>query len=315
MVQHILSSPITTAQDEPEFARQRQLTHLLIKAMGGSLPSTQLDPTQVQTALDVACGSGGWVLDMAKAHPAIQVTGLDTCEAALASAQRQAQTEDLKNAHFGVQDLHTLDTTCFPATSFDLINLMILAPALLTLDYQLLVQRLVALCRPGGLLRWTEMEFPLTSSPAFEQLVRLTLHALQQVGHSFIPLSLQAIAEVFDEWRREEGKPVVPVHRRHLGITPLMGQWLRKARYQHIRHFPTAIEVSTGTPAHAHFLRQVEVYTQQIMPFLFAQGVITEADSASLLTQIREELQQERFCGLCMMLTVCAQAPASSHGW
>lgn len=310
MVQRILSSPITTVHDEQEFARQRQLTHLLIKAMGGGLPANQLDASQIHTALDVSCGAGGWVVDVAKTYPAIHITGIDAREQALASAQHHAQAEGLCNAHFIMQDLHTLDMSCFPSTSFDLINLMVLAPALLTLDYQLLVHRLVPLCRPGGMLRWTEMEFPMTSSPAFEQLAGLTLCALQAAGHSFIPLSLQAITEVYDTWRREEGKPVIPPQRRHLGITPLMGQWLRKAGYQHIRHFPTAIEVSTGTTAHSHFARQVAVFGRRILPFLLTQGVTTEADAELLLAQVEEELQEERFCGLCMMLTVCAQTPA-----
>jgi len=304
-----LVSPAESVFDEPEIAHHREVTSHLFRAMGGCLPPEQIDSSQIHTALDVVCGTGEWVLAVAQAYPSIQVVGLDKSDHLLATAQQRADTEGLTNASFSVQDVRTLDPHRFPVQSFDLINLAFLAPALLVIDYQALVQKLIVLCRPGGMVRWTEMEFPLTSSPALARLINLTCQAVQAAGHTFVSPWMLELAEIFADLRQEKGMPTPAVERRHLGITPMMGSWLRRAGYQHVQHFPTAIEVSFGMEAHPSFVRQVAVFAQQIKPFLLAQGVLTKDAYEPFLAQIHDELHDADFCGLCLLLTVCAQIP------
>jgi hypothetical protein len=87
-------------------------------------------------------------------------------------------------------------------------------------------------------------------------------------------------------------------------MTPMMGSWLRNVGCCAVESFPTVIEVSTGIPSHPCFIRQVEVFGQQITPFLCEQNVITATALAQLLSQVAEEIRQEDFCGLCLLLTV-----------
>jgi SAM-dependent methyltransferase len=289
--------------EERELVRQFQLTRLLFEEMGGSLPHDQMMTKQLATALDVACGAGGWVLDVAQTSPHLQVTGIDSSEQCIAYAQRLANEGNLVNARFLTQDMQTLERGPFEPASFDLVNVAFIAPLLLTTDYEALMRSLVRLCRPEGILRWTEMELPITNGPAFEQLMALTCRALQTAGHTFTPPALLECDAIFAEWRRERGLPIQPVERRHLGITPMMGSWLRRIGCRMVESVPTAIEVSTGAQAHPCFVRQVEVFGQQITPFLCEQGVIPAADLAHLLTQVAEEIRQGGFCGLCFLLT------------
>jgi hypothetical protein len=153
------------------------------------------------------------------------------------------------------------------------------------------------------------MEFPLTSSPAFEHLTLLVCRALQAAGQSFISSSFQQLEGVFDQWRPEAGQTVTSYERRQLGITPMMGSWLRETGYQNVQHCATALEVSAGTGMHPCFVRQVEVFGRQIRPFLLEQEVITEDACEQLLSQVQEEVQQDTFCGLCFVLTTCAHKP------
>ncbi len=297
---HLRVSPI----EERELMRQVQVTRLLLEEMGGSLPCEQMTAQHLTTVLDVACGAGGWALDVAQVYSFLDVTGIDLLATSVAYAHRLANEGGLVNARFLTQDMRTLATGPFEPDSFDLINVAFIATELLTTDYATLMQSLFRLCRPGGMLRWTEMEFPITTSPAFERLMALVCLGLEAAGQTFIPPALQETAAIFAAWRRETGKVVLSVERRHLGMTPMMGSWLRKAGCWTVESFPTAIEVSTGTPSHPCFLRQVEVFGQQITSFLCEQNVITADALAQLLSQVAEEIRQDDFCGLCWLLTV-----------
>lgn len=308
MTQHFASAA-SSRVDERELLRQLQLARRLLEEMGGSLPGAPIDPAQIHTALDVVCGAGGWVLDVARAYPHIQVTGINTSEPCITYARHLASEGNLANAHFVVQDMRSLGEEQFPPDAFDLINIAFIASTLLTTEYPALLQVLFQRCRPGGMVRWTEMEFPITSSPAFERLTAPTCHALQATDQTFVPPSLQDIAMIFAHWRQEAGQTIPPSERRHLGITPMMGSWFRASGYQQVQHIPTAIEVSVGTGAHPCFVRQIGVFGRQIKPHLVEQGVISEDAYEHLLSQVLDEVQQAAFCGICFVLTTCACKP------
>lgn len=303
MVSHNAISLVSTVE-ERELERQRHLTRLLLEEMGGGLPRDQMWAKHPMTVLDVACGTGGWALELAQTFPALHVTGLDLSESHVRYAQRRATEDGLVNARFLTQDMRTLATDTFESASFDLINVAFIAPALLETDYAVLMQTLMRFCRPGGMLRWTEMEFPVTNSRTFEQFTALVCRTLAAAGHTFIPPDMQRSAAIFDDWRRSLGLATLPFERRHLGITPLMGGWLREAGCREVEVFPVPIEVSSGTKAHAAFVQQVEVFGQQIAPFLYTQAGVTPDALARLLRQVINELQHEDFCGLCFLLTV-----------
>ena len=301
---HPISPSPTVTGEERELARQLDVTRFLLEEMGGSLPREQIVTKQLTSVLDVACGAGGWVLDVAERYPELQVTGIDRSEPHVQYAQRLANERGLVNARFRMQDRHTLEARTLDVPAFDLINVAFIASTLLETDYAALMQTLCSLCRPGGIMRWTEMELPVTNSPAFERLMALVCQALEVAGHTFTSPAMREIADVFAALRRETGRVVMPTLRRHLGITPMMGNWLRHAGCWTVESFPLAIEVASDLPSLPLFLSQVEVFTQQIAPWLCAQHVTTSDALASLLAQVMQELQDEDFCGLCWLLTV-----------
>jgi 2-polyprenyl-3-methyl-5-hydroxy-6-metoxy-1,4-benzoquinol methylase len=73
---------------------------------------------------DIGCGQGHAVNLMAEAFPASQFTGFDFSEAAIAAAQREAESLGLVNARFEMCDVATLDTPSQFAlvTAFDAIH-------------------------------------------------------------------------------------------------------------------------------------------------------------------------------------------------
>ncbi len=301
--------------DQREVARHLLLFHHLTQALGGPVPTETIELDDVCTVLDVACGAGGWTLDLACTYPHLQVTGIDASAPAIASAHRLAYEDGFSNVCFLVQDPRRLQEaeTLLPGAPFDLIHVSFIAPALLSMNYPTLLRALWRLCRPGGMLCWTEMEFPLTNSPALEQLITLTCDSLNRAGHCFVSQSTQALTGFSDSRRPAAASLSSCAIRRHLGITPMMGSWLRETGYRQVQQVPAVIEVSSGTDARPCFTRQVGAFTRQISPFLIAQGVITLDALAQLCIQIETEVKQEVFCGFCFLLSVLGQTPGPEN--
>src|SRR5207248_2690536 len=76
---------------------------------------------------------------------------------------------------------------------------------------------------------WTEAELPLTTSAAFERLTELVCEALQRAGQSFIPERMWKWAELVAARSGKTGVETSTYKRRRLGITPMLGGWLRDA--------------------------------------------------------------------------------------
>src|SRR5260370_40138078 len=95
-----------------------------------------------QCVLDVACGAGGWLLEMARAFPHIQFIGLNTSEDMVERASEQASQEGEKKATFLEHTMASIDQLPFPHATFDLINIAFIARYLLTLDYAALARSL-----------------------------------------------------------------------------------------------------------------------------------------------------------------------------
>jgi ubiquinone/menaquinone biosynthesis C-methylase UbiE len=261
-----------------------------------------IERTDTHDILNVACGTGDGLFDLARKHPHIQFVSIERDEGSIRAAKNRAQSESSQNVTLLVQDLTHFDPYLFPNAGFDVINVAFLGEYLLTVDYSAFAQSLWTLCRPGGMVHWLEGELPITNSSACEALTAKLCQALQAAGHSFIPPSLQEIAEIFARWQQEAGYTVRPYERRALGITPLLGSWLRKAGFQPISNMPYAIEVSEGTKAHPHFVQLALAFSHQIKPFLLRTGVMSEPAFEELIQQMEGELQAPTFCGMCFVL-------------
>ena len=64
---------------------------IVTMGMGGLLPELA-DPTQLRSVLDVGCGTGGWLMEMAKAYPMIErLVGVDISHKLVMYAREQAE--------------------------------------------------------------------------------------------------------------------------------------------------------------------------------------------------------------------------------
>jgi 2-polyprenyl-3-methyl-5-hydroxy-6-metoxy-1,4-benzoquinol methylase len=175
--------PASGFDDESEGARQFVMQRWLREMTGGLLPE-QPDLSAMSNVLDVACGAGAWAIELARAFPHLRVTGIDHRPHLLNYARALAQEQGLTNATFAVGDLredeqegkqerqHAERAFSSPG-AFDLVHLAYSATWMRHADYPTLLRRLWHLCRPGGILRWTESDMPATTSPALAALAAL----------------------------------------------------------------------------------------------------------------------------------------------
>lgn len=174
-----------TNTDERSRVRVQDL--MITKAMGGVLPE-QADPSRFHGLIDIGCGTGGWLIETAKAYPNIvHLVGVDISDRMVDFARKQAEAERVDDrVEFHVMDV--LRSTEFPHQRFDLLNQRLGWSYLRTWDWPDLLVTYQNVTRPGGVIRITESDVLGTStSPALTQLYDLARNALYQAGHLFTP--------------------------------------------------------------------------------------------------------------------------------
>jgi ubiquinone/menaquinone biosynthesis C-methylase UbiE len=303
------------AYDDIRFQR------VLVEEMGELLPGKLLatcDLTRAQSILEIGCGAGEWLRAVARQYPDLQCIGIDQDALLVKAANALAQRDRLAQVAFLVHEIDDIPPTLFPQASFDLVHLSLLGRYILMVNYPALVQACAALCRPGGIVCWTEAELPITNSPAFERLTSLVCEALQRAGQSFIPETMWEWAELFAARAGKAGVDRTSYKRHSLGITPMLGRWLREAGCGTPREKPIysiwgidervihqtvyAIEVSAGQPAHEGFVAQASRFARQVKSFLLRTEVIKAMEYAALCDQLGTELASQEFCGLAFLL-------------
>jgi ubiquinone/menaquinone biosynthesis C-methylase UbiE len=119
--EHPSTYVVQDRSNEEELTRLQVQDQLVTASMGGVLPE-QPDPTIFQRVLDVGCGTGGWLIEVAKTYPSISLlVGVDISSKMLDHARTQAEAQQVSDrVQFRAMDaLRMLE---FPAKSFELVN-------------------------------------------------------------------------------------------------------------------------------------------------------------------------------------------------
>jgi ubiquinone/menaquinone biosynthesis C-methylase UbiE len=173
--------------DEVELHRLQIQHQLLTTGMGGLLPE-QGDLTRFSRVLDVGCGTGDWLLDLASACPQIaELVGIDLDSTVLRYAAKQAESQQLsQRVRFHLLD--ALGSLHWPEErSFDLVNQRFGASWIRQWEWAPLLFQYRRVSKPGGVIRVSEFDVGVSNSPALEQLAELTARAFAQAGHFFVP--------------------------------------------------------------------------------------------------------------------------------
>jgi ubiquinone/menaquinone biosynthesis C-methylase UbiE len=275
------NSYVIDSRNAAEMARLMQQDRIFTRYMKGLL-AEQERLTQLRDILDIACGPGGWALDLAFEHPEIEVTGIDISEQMIDYANTQAQVQVLENVKFRV--MNALEPLDFADGSFDLVNARFLAGVVSPASRPALLRECMRILRPGGVIRLTEPENPITNSAAFSQFTDLLDKAFSIVGRTLAP-----------------GRTEVPnAYLYHL---------LREMGFQHLQYQAHAINFSANTDAHKGMYQDWMVALKLLQPFLIKVGVVTRKEVEDLYQQVLDEMQEGGFYAVWYLLTTWAEKP------
>jgi ubiquinone/menaquinone biosynthesis C-methylase UbiE len=262
---------IFDTESATELARLINQERMTTQAMGGPLVGIP-DPEMLRNVLDLGCGPGGWVLDVAFALPDAEVEGVDASRAMVNYANARAISQQLKNASFGMMDI--IQRFDLPDASYDLVNARFLAAVLKREIWPFFFDECHRVLRPGGWLQLTEAaEFGQTTSEAVNALLELSRRAVYQLGYGF-----------------------ASTH--GLNVLPMLLSYYKQHQYQTIQVKASAIHYSADTEAWADQFHNLDIINQQMKPILMKLGLIDEQLFDTLYQEAIIAMQHPSFCGL-----------------
>ncbi len=270
-----------------EMARLMAQDLTATRHMGGLLP-TDIDLSAIHDILDIASGPGGWVQEVAFAHPDKRVVGIDISHAMLGYARAQAAVQGLDNAHFLFMD--ATSPLRFPDASFDMVNARFLLGFMWKEAWPKLVTECVRITRPGGIIRLTETDtlgVDITNSVALEKMNRMFMKAFYRTGRSFYP--------------HEDGS--------HLALTPMLRQFLEEGGCHLIRQVPYINNYSANAPDYAATCKNIQMAMKLGQPFLLRLGITTAAEFKSSYQQMVDEMASDNFRGIAYFTSAYGRKP------
>jgi len=265
-----------------EMARLLNQDTVFTKAMGGPL-AEQGETPPCTSVLDLACGPGGWALDVARMLPDAQVMGVDISTRMTDYGRATAKARGLHNAHFMTMNIQ--EPFSFADNSFDLINARYLVAVLTPKTWPALLRETLRMCKPGGIIRLTEAEMAITNSPAFEQITQMALNAFTMTGRNFGPTA------------------------RNFGITPMLSKLLKDTGYTRVNYKAYGIDTSAGTEGHESFYQNYMVAFQLAKPYFVGLELTTDEKYEELYQQTLQEMMADDFCAISYSLTAWGEKP------
>ncbi len=269
--------------NQDELNRLRTQDQMLTASMGGVLPE-QPDPTVFQRVLDVGCGTGNWLIELAQTMPTCEVLiGVDASLKFIEYARAQAEAAQVSDrVEFHVAD--ALLVLEFPDKFFDLVNHRAASSWLRKWDWRKLLQEYQRVCRPKGVVRVTEGEWAVVStSPALSRLWELLLQAFHQSGHLFTPTGD--------------------------GVTGKLAHLLDQHGLQQVQTRAYTLEYRAGTLEGQHYVHDIELLFRTVLPFLRKWTSVPD-DYEQIYQQMLSETQQPDFVVTQGLLTAWGSVPS-----
>jgi len=257
---------IFDSESTTELTRLITQSRFFVDMCGGPLAGI---PEEAETILDLGCGPGGWVLDVAFERPKAEVAGIDISVAMVDYANARAGSQNLYNASFGVMDVtKPLD---FSNDTFDVAHMTLLFAALKQRQWLPLLQECYRVLRPGGKLHNIEFVHTVSNSPALQQEYDLVAQFLYRNGYGF----------------SSTGTTV--------GVSTALPALLRTAGFTTIEQKAYLQDFSQGQPTWASFFRNQEIMSQMLLPLFVSRGLLLQQEADALHRQMMIEFQADDF--------------------
>lgn len=277
-----------------ETARQMSLYHLLREHKSAFLPEDLAyvlrehvvsdDPAYQHRVLDLACGPGGWALDMAYVYPRAAILGIDSDSITISYAKAHAKVQGIEN-NVTFKAMNVRAPLPFPDSWFDVIHAPFLSSIVPQEAWPALLDECWRMLRPGGVLCITECEYSTTNS--------VSCRTLSDAYHKAITLAGMC--------------PSIDVpHREPL---PILAYVLNERNYHMLQQRTSILDFSAGNDTHVSMTRNILVFFELVKPFVCATGILPEEAFERLYEQALIDIYCDTFYGIWHMLNIEVQKP------
>jgi len=267
---------IIDTESAAEMARLIDQSRSMNEAMGSLLPEN-IDLSGVHSILDVACGPGEWVQEVAALHPRIKFVGIDISTLMIKYAEQRARLQKLANASFQIMDART--PLAFANGAFDLVNARFMAAFLPRNEWPQVVKEFARVTRTGGTIVLTEADIFApsdTNSPAVEELNGLCREAVYRAG--LYTSTGTRLTAILDQLLQE------------VGCHDIQKQW-------------HTLDFSAGTTAHPVIYSNLSFAFKLVQPFLLKMTQTTQEHLDELYERGMQEMMGSDFHGHTQFLT------------
>lgn len=285
-----------------ELSRLLRQDTLLTEHISGLLPS-YVDPTKISRVLDIGCGPGGWLTELARRYPQAQLYGLDISKAMIEHAVFNAQAEHLENVHFSPGSFTQLP---FPDESFDFINARLVQWFIDMRDRENVLREWYRVLRPNGYIRFIEGETVISNNYFQELLTKAFLLILHRDGKTLTPVppdkDLEAtslLEKNFSTWTP-----------RTLGLAltfrPLLASWGCKD----IRIEAKFLDYSAGVDAHEPSVANLQLAYMSFLPYMMSEFPDLNAEQHKQLQSLSiQGMQKPDYLGMELYILASGQKP------
>jgi ubiquinone/menaquinone biosynthesis C-methylase UbiE len=267
-----------------EMVRLKHQAALVTAQMAGVLPEfSAADLARVSDVLDLACGPGEWVMEVARLYPHVKAVGVDKSQRMIAWASAQAEAIQ-RGVSFEIMDI--TQPLAFPDEAFDLVNTRFIHSFMKREQWGAFLGECFRILRPGGILRMTEQESGFSNDLVYQNYIDLWGKAWIKSGHSFAHT------------------------RAYIGVTVVLKSLMRAAGFTDAQHRPISIDLSTGQPMHEELLGNLIEALELGASFLLRVGAASsQREINKLYEQMKTLKNKDGFCAYWLLQTVWSRKP------
>lgn len=236
--------------------------------------------------LDVACGTGEWIMRVAQEYPRAKIIGVDYEPAMLDFARAQAEAQQ-RSYRVSFQEGNVMKPLEFADNSFDYVNARFLQAVLDVPSWPGFVKECYRITKPGGYIRFTEGDsMNVAGAP-------LT-HRFQQFAFDAMKLGKRCFSEY------------------EYGLSAMLSRFLENAGVpiESIEEYTYPLNCSYGHPLHKHIVKNFTKAIRNMRPFLLSTGSVNETEFETFYRQLCEEFNAEDFTALWFIYSIIARKPA-----
>jgi ubiquinone/menaquinone biosynthesis C-methylase UbiE len=228
--------------------------------------------------LDIGCGTGEWLFELAKRHPRLHIHGVDPHNEALHRARVRRNMSSLRQVELHHMDL--LQPVHLPDQSIDLVHMQRCTRFIMPSLWPRMLRECARMLVPSGWLVISEMELCEVSSPACLTLYHALMQARAKTGRSMDP---------FGET---------------MGVAQRLYGMLLYAGFQEVTYDLHTIDLGfmggdTARMLLNHFMHNAFI----VKPLIVQQGILEADDFDELVQQAKRDMQDPDLCGWGVLIT------------